>query len=64
MDLNHPETFDYDGHLSPDSLGGSPRALPADLPTSLNDRRPVLDIPSETEIYDPWQGEKRSSVGC
>lgn len=34
------------------------RHLPADLPTSLNDRRPVSAyMPEETEIYDAWQGE-------
>ena len=34
------------------------RQLPSDLPTSLNDRRPVSTyMPEETEIYDAWQGE-------
>ena len=34
------------------------RQLPSDLPTSLNDRRPVSAyMPEETEIYDAWQGE-------
>jgi hypothetical protein len=34
------------------------RQLPSDLPTSLNDRRPVSTyLPEETEIYDAWQGE-------
>lgn len=34
-----------------------PQKLPEDLPTSLNDRRPVegLFVP-ETEMYDAWQG--------
>ncbi len=29
--------------------------LPPDLPTSLNDRRPIEFVP-ETEMYDAWQG--------
>lgn len=35
-----------------------PRALPDDLPKSLNDRRsvPAHYVP-ETEMYDAWQGE-------
>jgi hypothetical protein len=48
-----------------DSFGGSdgqpeekPRALPADLPTSLDDRRHVPNehLITETEMYDGWQG--------
>lgn len=36
-----------------------PRAMPADLPTSLDDRRhaPMEDYIPETEMYDGWQGE-------
>jgi hypothetical protein len=33
-----------------------PKALPDDLPTSLNDRRAVPDFTPETEMYDAWQG--------
>jgi hypothetical protein len=34
------------------------RALPADLPRSLDDRRHVpADLVPETEMYDGWQGE-------
>jgi hypothetical protein len=34
-----------------------PRELPADLPTSLDDRRAVRDtLVRETEYYDGWQG--------
>ncbi|KAJ4334055.1 hypothetical protein N0V95_009264 [Ascochyta clinopodiicola] len=34
------------------------RKLPSDLPTSLNDRRPVSAyMPEETEMYDAWQGQ-------
>lgn len=34
----------------------SPRKLPDDLPTSLDDRRPFSSYGGETEIYDGWQG--------
>jgi hypothetical protein len=34
-----------------------PRALPHDLPRSLNDRREVrTELVPETEMYDGWQG--------
>lgn len=34
-----------------------PRALPSDLPKSLDDRRHVpIDLVPETEMYDGWQG--------
>ena len=34
-----------------------PRALPSDLPTSLDDRRHVpVELVQETEYYDGWQG--------
>ena len=36
-----------------------PRQLPADLPTSLDDRRAPHMPPEEMEIYDAWQGECR-----
>ncbi|KAK2740186.1 hypothetical protein FQN57_006197 [Myotisia sp. PD_48] len=36
-----------------------PRALPADLPTSLDDRRSFPTYQSETEIYDGWQGQSQ-----
>lgn len=32
------------------------RQLPADLPTSLDDRRTPTLPGTETEIYDAWQG--------
>ena len=48
-------------HLRRDSENGEeevfrPRELPSDLPTSLNDRRPVRSYAGETEMYDGWQG--------
>jgi hypothetical protein len=36
-----------------------PRALPDDLPTSLDDRRHVPIIAEETEMYDAWQGQSQ-----
>ncbi|KAJ4024382.1 hypothetical protein NW752_002951 [Fusarium irregulare] len=38
-----------------------PRALPADLPTSLDDRRHVPNehLITETEMYDGWQGQSQ-----
>ncbi len=40
----------------PDDAPGRPRKLPADLPTSLNDRRAPRSYGGETEMYDAWQG--------
>lgn len=48
----------------PDDGGGfgedepkKPRALPADLPKSLDDRKVVsTEFVPETEMYDGWQG--------
>lgn len=43
--------------------GGSgeqkPRALPADLPKSLDDRRRPTELVPETEMYDGWQGQSQ-----
>ncbi|KAF2244636.1 hypothetical protein BU26DRAFT_83013 [Trematosphaeria pertusa] len=36
-----------------------PRQLPADLPTSLDDRRALPMLGEETEIYDAWQGQSQ-----
>ncbi|KAF2876569.1 hypothetical protein BDV95DRAFT_229852 [Massariosphaeria phaeospora] len=36
-----------------------PRQLPADLPTSLDDRRAVHTMAEETELYDAWQGQSQ-----
>ena len=33
-----------------------PRALPADLPRSLDDRQNFRSYNQETEYYDAWQG--------
>lgn len=34
----------------------TPKKLPDDLPTSLDDRRQFNDYGGETEMYDAWQG--------
>lgn len=34
----------------------TPRKMPDDLPTSLNDRRTIDRYGAETEMYDAWQG--------
>lgn len=42
-----------------DDEGGDawkPKALPSDLPTSLDDRRMPREPVTETEMYDGWQG--------
>ncbi|CAK7236080.1 hypothetical protein SEUCBS140593_009498 [Sporothrix eucalyptigena] len=36
-----------------------PRALPLDLPKSLDDRRQPTDLVPETELYDGWQGQSQ-----
>ncbi|CCX32256.1 DIL domain-containing protein [Pyronema domesticum] len=55
-DLPKDIGFDAGGDLG--DLGPSrTRQLPADLPTSLNDRRLAAPVFTETEVYDGWQGE-------
>jgi hypothetical protein len=39
-----------------EALPQSPRKLPDDLPTSLDDRRSFPSYGGETEMYDAWQG--------
>lgn len=41
-----------------------PRALPDDLPKSLDDRRTVPIYGGETEMYDAWQGTDSSLVNA
>lgn len=52
---NSPEFQDEDNALDASNIRNS-RTLPDDLPTSLDDRRSVPVFPSETEMYDGWQG--------
>lgn len=46
-----------------DDVGGGggerPKVLPADLPTSLDDRRMPREPVAETEMYDGWQGQSQ-----
>lgn len=53
MDLG--DSLSQDGFGQPED---KPRPLPADLPTSLDDRRHVPNehLITETEMYDGWQG--------
>ncbi|KAI8964963.1 hypothetical protein F5Y11DRAFT_355246 [Daldinia sp. FL1419] len=63
--------YSYASHLAMDfgdsdggGFGGEqplkPRALPADLPKSLDDRRIVsTELVPETEMYDGWQGQSQ-----
>ncbi|KAJ4412931.1 hypothetical protein N0V82_008648 [Gnomoniopsis sp. IMI 355080] len=59
MDFGHPDS----GAESPFDEGDvgtkKPKALPADLPTSLDDRRMVREPIAETEMYDGWQGQSQ-----
>ena len=54
MDRYHAEDPEGEGGESPPE---SPRKLPDDLPTSLDDRRSINTYAGETEMYDAWQGE-------
>ena len=53
MDREHPT--DDDPSLTP-TTPTTPRKLPSDLPTSLDDRRVTSSYGGETEFYDAWQG--------
>lgn len=55
--------MDIGGQYSDDEVGFEDaeevprhRALPPDLPKSLDDRQPVRHYAGETEMYDAWQG--------
>ncbi|KAF1983545.1 DIL and ankyrin domain-containing protein [Aulographum hederae CBS 113979] len=48
-----------DEHNASEDEVQRPRELPADLPRSLNDRRPPSAIGGETEIWDGWQGQSQ-----
>jgi hypothetical protein len=51
---------DHDGGGFGDDEPNKPPTLPADLPTSLDDRRVVpTELVQETEMYDGWQGAHR-----
>ena len=55
--------MDIGGQHSDDEIGFEDaeeeprhRALPSDLPKSLDDRQPIRHYAGETEMYDAWQG--------
>ncbi|KAI1471559.1 uncharacterized protein F4812DRAFT_183708 [Daldinia caldariorum] len=55
MDFGDPDGGGFAGEQST-----KPRALPADLPKSLDDRRVVsAELIPETEMYDGWQGQSQ-----
>ena len=60
MDIGDPHAgVDFESEIegfSPDGTPKKPRELPADLPTSLDDRRRAPEYAGETEMYDGWQG--------
>jgi hypothetical protein len=47
-----------DERTSSDNEQKMPGGLPADLPTSLDDRRTMPEYAGETEMYDGWQGSR------
>ena len=57
MDVMDPHRDNED---SSDGEIARPRALPDDLPRSLDDRRTVPSYGEETEMYDAWQGTEWS----
>ncbi|KAI0161412.1 hypothetical protein GGR57DRAFT_490118 [Xylariaceae sp. FL1272] len=61
--LRIPHAMDFDsdgGGFGDDDQPKKPRALPADLPKSLDDRRVVqAEFVPETEMYDGWQGQSQ-----
>lgn len=50
MDPDREDEDNFDGDIA------GPRALPDDIPKSLDDRRTVPRCGEETEMYDAWQG--------
>jgi len=62
MDRVDPPPTSASDAESPPSSPQTPRKLPDDLPTSLDDRRSFPSYGGETEMYDGWQG--RDSPLC
>ncbi|ETI25491.1 hypothetical protein G647_02264 [Cladophialophora carrionii CBS 160.54] len=59
MDVGDPAT-PTEAHSQPQSPSQeTPRKLPDDLPTSLDDRRTFANYGEETEMYDGWQGSSQ-----
>ncbi|EEA26667.1 hypothetical protein EYB25_002297 [Talaromyces marneffei] len=63
MDIGDPlASADFESEneeYSQDGTPKKPRALPADLPTSLDDRRRAPEYAGEMEMYDGWQGQSQ-----
>lgn len=62
MDFGHPDSGAESPFDEGDAGTKKPKALPADLPTSLDDRRMVREPVVETEMYDGWQGARRPYI--
>ncbi|KIW80753.1 hypothetical protein Z517_07369 [Fonsecaea pedrosoi CBS 271.37] len=60
MDAGDPATPTDASHPPQSPSEQTPRKLPDDLPTSLDDRRPFSSYGEETELYDGWQGKQPS----
>jgi hypothetical protein len=62
MDIGDPHSeADFESENEEHSQDSTPkklRTLPADLPTSLDDRRRAPEYAGETEMYDGWQGRR------
>ncbi|EXJ53435.1 allantoicase [Cladophialophora psammophila CBS 110553] len=58
MDAGDPVTPSDAQFLPQSPSQQTPRKLPDDLPTSLDDRRSFPSYGEETEMYDGWQGKK------
>lgn len=58
MDIGILHSDDEGGFEDAQEEPSRPRALPSDLPKSLDDRQPVRHYGAETEMYDAWQGTK------
>ncbi|KAH0839224.1 hypothetical protein AYO21_05640 [Fonsecaea monophora] len=58
MDAGDPATPTDASHPPQSPTEQTPRKLPDDLPTSLDDRRPFSSYGEETELYDGWQGKQ------
>lgn len=56
MDVGILHSDDEGGFEDAQEELARPRALPSDLPKSLDDRQPVRHYGAETEMYDAWQG--------
>ena len=59
MDIGTRPSDDEGGFEDATEDPPQPRALPEDLPKSLDDRQPVRNLGAETEIYDGWQGQSQ-----